>query len=93
MRWDCDCIYLLYANSIVIYNAKEKVYREQYVDIVVGSHKEKIIDMVISNLIHSERAAVIHLKDKLLFSIVPFAIATLPVVQPNSIAIISSRSR
>jgi|688.fasta_scaffold131577_1 hypothetical protein len=73
MKWDYDELYLIYPDNIEIINTKTKE-RKGYTDIVIEYENERMLDMVISNLMDSERTVILHLTSRLIFTIIPIPI-------------------
>lgn len=73
MKWDYDELYLIYPDNLEIINTKTKE-RKGYTDIVLEYQNERMLDMVISNLMDSERTVILHLTSRLIFTIIPIPV-------------------
>lgn len=58
--------------------------RKGYTDIVAGYLNEKITNILISNVMDTERAAILQLTNRLIFTIIPIPISELCIKNINS---------
>lgn len=59
--------------------------RRGYTDIVVDYENEKMVDMVIANIMDSERAVILQLANRLIFTIIPIPVTELEIPSINSV--------
>lgn len=58
--------------------------RRGYTDIVVDYDNEKMVDMLIANIMESERAVILQLANRLVFTIIPIPVTELEIPSINS---------